>query len=119
MKKSIFKGIFSGAVGGAIASLCCIGPLILTLLGLGVLFGLTGICLADFRLLFFGIAFVFILLSGFLHFRKGPKVCGISFKHKCTFILLALIAMSVVYLLLMWQLMPYLLSLSQAPTCSI
>ena len=119
MKQSIFGGIFSGVVGGTIAPLCCVGPIILTLLGVGVLFGLTGICLADYRLPFFGIALVFILFSGFLHFRRGPKVCGISFKHKFTFALAALIAMVIVYLLLMWLLLPALLSLNHIPVCSI
>lgn len=119
LKQSIFGGIFSGAVGGTIASLCCVGPIILTLLGLGVLFGLIGICLADYRLPFFAIALVFIVLSGFLHFRRGPKVCGVSFKHKCTFALTALIAMAVIYLLLMWLLLPFLLSLNHIPVCSI
>ena len=39
----IKKSIFSGFLGGVMASMCCLGPTLLVLVGLGALFGISGL----------------------------------------------------------------------------
>ena len=118
MKKTVFRGLFTGTLSGVIASLCCLGPIILVSLGLGVLFGLTGVCLADYRFPFIIIGLAFIVLSGFFYFRKEARVCGVNLKRKGLFALFALAAMAVIYTLFVFFLVPYILSLSGPLSCS-
>ena len=131
LKKSIFHGILIGLAGGAIASLCCLGPIILASLGIAAVFGLAGVCLLDLRSLFFSIGLVFVAIAGFLYFRtknktckasktgKGSKICGLSSKHKLAFVLFAILAMSLIYLALMWVVVPQFLSTGEGLACSL
>jgi len=112
-------GVISGLLAGVIASLCCLGPVILGSLGLAAMFGLTGLCLLDLRPLFFSVGLLFIAVAGFLHFRKGCKSCTVSPQHKLAFVALALIAMVIVYLVFMWVILPQFLLPAGGLTCTI
>jgi hypothetical protein len=119
LKKPISHGILSGLAGGVIASLCCLGPVILASLGLAAMFGLAGFCLLDLRPLFFSLGLAFVAVSAFLHYKRGCRACTASTKHRLAFVAFALIAMAVVYLILMWVVVPLLLSAGEGFVCAL
>lgn len=97
-----WSGIFTGFLGGIIASLCCLTPLVLILLGLGsASFAFSFISLKPYFLL---ASLVFLGLAFWFHFRK--KACSVGSFIKKPYIITALSAHLVIFLVSLYLLLP-------------
>lgn len=75
MRKEDKKLLFAGGFAGAIASLCCVGPVVLVLLGLvGVS---TALSIGKFTWLFTTLALIFFGVAVFLYLTKR-KCCNVK-----------------------------------------
>lgn len=118
MNKTIFKGIGSGTIGGMIASLCCLGPVILALLGIGVFFGISGACFLKYKIPFFTAGMFFIGVAGIFYFKKNKNTCDIMPKNKSVFLVSAVLSMIMIYIAALYFLAPFLQSFNGAAACS-
>lgn len=75
MRKEDKKLLFAGGIAGAIASLCCIGPIVLVLLGLAGVS--TALSIGKFTGLFTTLALIFFGVAIFLYLNKR-KCCNIN-----------------------------------------
>ena len=103
-----------GVTAAFLASLCCLGPLILIALGVGTASSVLSI---GYNKPYFLIgALVFFIAAAWLYFRRKQKIacdCGdgsgkLDNKKIAVQVLIALCAMVVLYLLLTFVLVPYL-----------
>lgn len=115
----VTKGISNGLIGGAVASLCCLGPTIITIFGIGALLGISGVCYAQYRLQFLLAGLFFIGIGTFLYFKKGKNKCELQTKRKTAYVGVSLISMSVTYTLIIYFLVPFLQSSINSGFCSI
>ncbi len=116
MKKEIFTGTFGGLIG----SLCCLGPTILIIAGLGAFFGINGACYTQYRPQFFALGLGFLATATFVYFRrKNSGVCEITPKGKIKFILIAIFSMLVTYTILIIFVIPKLQGAFLPNSCSI
>jgi len=109
-KSEIKEGISKGIFGGFLSSLCCVGPLIIVLLGLGsVSFALS---MGQYRPYFLGLGILFIILAVGLHLNKKNKTCSINcfsaegIKREKTFIISLVLSMVIIYFLALYVLVP-------------
>jgi mercuric ion transport protein len=113
LNKDDKKPIKIGLLAGFVASLCCIGPLILIILGIGG--ASTALAIGKQSPYFLALG-VLILAAGlgFYYFRKSKKVCDecdverFSWKKAVSIIVLACAAFLVVYYVLLYILVPWL-----------
>lgn len=123
--KQLYQGIFRGAVGGLIASLCCLGPTVLILLGVGGLLGITSFCYPQYRLPFLVVGLFFISLATFFHFKKFKivKKCDLqNFSKKKSFlkfIISSLVSMFLLYAGIIYLLLPQLQATLFGGYCSL
>jgi hypothetical protein len=106
MKKEDKKLLYAGGIGGAIASLCCLGPVILVLLGLtGVS---TALSIGKFTWLFTTLALIFFGVAVFLYLTKR-KCCNVKgFKENWKPIIIAFVILVIFLILLKYWLAPLL-----------
>jgi len=98
-----------GFLSGLVASLCCLGPVAIILLGLGPIFGISGLCFKTYRPLFFAIGAFVLVVGLYLWLRKKEGTCDFRAVHNNQRkILLALAAMAVTYYLLLAIVVPHL-----------
>ncbi|MFQ5834710.1 MAG: cation transporter [bacterium] len=109
-KSEIKKGVTAGFWSGILASLCCIGPLVIILFGSGtVSFALS---ISQYKPYFLGLAFLFMVSAIVLHLRKKNKTCGIhcfsleGLKREKPFILSVILSMVIIYVLSLYVVMP-------------
>ena len=109
-KSGIKKGAFTGFWGGLVASLCCVGPFIIILLGLGsVSFALS---ISQYRPYFLALGLLFMVSAIGLHLRKKSKTCGVNcfstegLKREKYFIVSVVLSMGVIYVLALYVLVP-------------
>lgn len=103
------NGFGLGIGSGLIASLCCIGPTVVVLLGLGPLFGISGSCFHQYRLLFFLLGLISLTLGSFLWIKKKDGKCNLEkTKKNKGFLLTAGIVMTLIYILTIFLIVPYL-----------
>lgn len=109
-KLGIKEGFVSGFGGGVIASLCCIGPLIVILLGLGTLsFALS---VSQYKPYFLILGFLSMTSAIIMHLRKKSKTCDINcfsvegLKREKYFIGSVALTMMLVYVLALYVLVP-------------
>ncbi len=113
LDKDYRKPIKIGLWAGLVASLCCVGPLILIVLGIGGTSTALAIGKQSPYFLILGILILVIGL-GFYYFRRGKKVCDgceiiqFSWKKAVTIIVLACVVFFVVYYFLLYILAPWL-----------
>lgn len=109
--KTFFK---IGVLGAFLASLCCIGPLVLIALGVGTASGVLSI---GYNKPYFLVgALVFFIVATWFYFRKKQKAvcdCGdgsgkLDNKKVVVQVVIALCAMITLYLLLAFVLVPFL-----------
>ena len=94
MKKcAVLRGSGIGAIGGVIASLCCLGPTLLVLVGLGVLFGITGVCFVQYRLHFLIAGMLFTVIAVMYYLTKKKSACNMHLREKSNIVLLSFIFM--------------------------
>ena len=113
LNKDDKKPIKIGLLAGFVASLCCIGPLILIILGIG---GASTALVIGKQSPYFLALGVLILAAGlgFYYFRRSKKVCDecdvdrFSWKKAVSIIVLACTAFLVVYYVLLYILVPWL-----------
>ena len=104
------SGVKQGIVGGLLSSLCCIGPLIIVLLGLGTIsFALS---ISRYRPLFLSLGILFFLGAVYLHLSRKNKTCKTNYmtvegiKKEKNFIISLAVSMLVVYLLTLYLIVP-------------
>ncbi len=109
-KSEIKKGAKSGLIGGTLAALCCIGPLVIVLFGLGsVSFALS---IGKYKPYFLGLGFLFMIFAIVLHLRKKNKTCDINcfsvngIKREWSFIVSIAISMGITYVLALYVIVP-------------
>lgn len=109
--KTFFK---IGIVGAFLASLCCLGPLILIALGVGTASSVLSI--GYNKPYFLAGALLFFVIAAWFYFRKKQKAvcdCGdgsgkLDNRKIAVQVVIALCAMITLYLLLTFVLVPYL-----------
>ncbi len=109
-KSELKKGVKTGFWSGILASLCCVGPLVIVLFGLGsVSFALS---LSQYRPYFLGLGFLFMIGAIFLHLNKKNKTCDINcfsaegLKREKKFIISVVVCMAVIYVFALYILVP-------------
>ncbi|MFQ5825700.1 MAG: mercuric transporter MerT family protein [bacterium] len=109
-KSEIKKGVTAGFWSGILASLCCIGPLVIILFGLAsVSFALS---LSQYRPYFLGLGFLFMIGTIVLHLKKKNKTCDINcfsvkgLKKERKFIISVVLSMGTIYVLALYVLVP-------------
>ena len=116
-KEEAGLGVFSGLV----ASMCCIGPTVIVLLGLGPLFGITSLCFAQHRWIFASLGLAALGSGIYLWLRKKEGTCDIdTVKKNRKRIFVAIGIMLVTYALLMTFVLPELHSqVMESASCTI
>lgn len=106
MKKEDKKLLFAGGVAGMIASLCCIGPVVL------VLFGLAGVSSAlsigKFAWLFTTLALIFFTAAILLYLSKRKSCNAKGLKENWKLIVIAFVVLVTFLILLKYWLAPLL-----------
>ncbi len=103
-KKSAIRGIKSSII----ASLCCITPLVVVLLGVG------GISIAlsflRYRIYFLGIGVMFLFLATYIYLKRDYGKCNYSIiKKEKNSIIISVVFMAIVYVVLTYFIIPPLL----------
>jgi len=104
MKKEDKKLLYAAGAGGLIASLCCLGPVILVLLGLSsVSFALS---IGKFTWLFTGLA-LFFFISALVLYLSKKNCCNVEgVKQNWKIILISFIILVILLVLLKYWLAP-------------
>ncbi len=102
--KSVKKGIISGTGSGIVTTICCVGPLIIILLGLGT-FSLA-LNVSQYRPYFIALGIFFLLLSIFLHLRKKNSCSVKGLKREKQFVISAVLSMGIIYLSVLYVVVP-------------
>ena len=107
MKTEIKNGLLSGGI----ASLCCLGPTFLVLLGAAAIFGISALCYQNYRPQFFLLGLFFLSITTFIYFRKRKiNACELTSKEKTRYVAISVSFMIVAYALLITYIVPYLQS---------
>ncbi|RMF55499.1 hypothetical protein D6745_01850 [Candidatus Woesearchaeota archaeon] len=110
MKKENKKLLFAGGIAGIIASLCCLGPVILVLLGLAGVS--TALSIGKFTWLFTTLALIFFGAAVFLYLTR-KKCCNIrGMKENWKPIIVSFLVLVVFLILLKYWLAPLLAKLA-------
>ena len=100
------KLLYAGGIAGFIASLCCVGPIILVLLGVGSVS--TALSLGKFTWLFTTIALLFFGVAIFLYLKK-KKCCNIKgIKQQWKIMLVSFLVLVIFLIILKYWLAPWL-----------
>ena len=114
------QGIISGGISGIFGSLCCLGPTVLVLLGLGVFFGISSTCFSHYRLEFFLLGLAFLALSFFFYFKKRKKgQCDLTPKQNIKHIVVALMVFLITYAIMLTLIVPALQTYISGGSCSL
>ena len=106
MKKEDKKLWYAGGIAGAIASLCCLGPVILVLLGLAGVS--TALSIGKFTWLFTTLALIFFGVAVFLYLTKR-KCCNVKgLKENWKPIVIGFVMLVIFLILLKYWLAPLL-----------
>src|SRR3989338_6829024 len=101
----------NGLLSGGIASLCCLGPTILVLLGAAAIFGITALCYENYRSQFFLLGLLFLSITTFIYFRKKKiNACELTSKEKTRYVAISVSFMVITYAILITYIVPYLQS---------
>lgn len=102
------QSITTGVIGGFLASLCCITPLVIVLFGLGSLSTALAISTAKFRLVTFSISMVFIIGAITVHMMRKHHCCysPAAIKQEWKYIITILITFAIVYTLITYVIVP-------------
>ena len=113
LNKDDKKPIKIGLLAGFIASLCCVGPLILIVLGIGG--ASTALAIGKQSPYFLALGILILATGlGFYYFRRSKKVCDeceveqFSWKKIVAIIILACVAFLIIYYVLLYVLVPWL-----------
>jgi len=102
--KSVKKGILSGAGSGIVTTICCVGPLIIILLGLGTVS--LALSVSQYRPYFIALGILFLLLSIFLHLRKKNSCSVEGLKSERLFVVSTVLSMGIIYLSVLYVVVP-------------
>lgn len=106
MEKEDKKLLYAGGIAGGIAALCCIGPVIIVLLGLAGVS--TALAIGKFTWLFTTIALIFFGVAVFLYLNKR-KCCNVQgIKKSWKWIVISFAVLVVFLILLKYWLAPLL-----------
>ena len=93
------KPLFIGLIGGFIASLCCITPLVIVFFGLASVS--TAMIFSKYGYIFFTLAIIFIIIALLLYYKKRNKTCSLEDKKKNKYYVIAtIIIMVIIYIIL-------------------
>ncbi len=114
------KGVVTGSTGGVIGALCCLGPTILIIIGIGAFFGISGACYTQYRPQFLILGLGFLATATFIYFRKkNSGTCEITPKGKIKFTAISIVSMLAIYLLLITFVIPRLQEAFLPHACTI
>jgi copper chaperone CopZ len=107
------RGIIIGIISALVASLCCIGPIIILLFGLStVSFALS---LSKYKIYFLLAGIIFATLAIVIYLRQRSKACGCSYKasikREKKFLITTLVVIASIYLLVTYVISPRAFSL--------
>lgn len=102
--KSVKKGILSGSGSGILAILCCIGPLVIILFGLGTIS--FAVSVSQYRPYFIALGIFFLFLAILLHLRKKNNLNVNGLKREKHFIISAVLSMGIVYFAVLYAVVP-------------
>lgn len=111
-KSDVESGIKIGIAGGLLASICCIGPVVVILLGLGVGSITFALYLSQYKLHFLALSTVFVAFAIVLYLKKKSKTCGMNclspegIRRERNFVIRTVVIMLVFYLFMMYVLTP-------------
>ena len=101
--KSKKKPLVYGVIGGLIAALCCITPLVI------VLFGLAGVSMAlsftRYSIFFLIAGMIFVIGGLFTHYRRKICVTKKDKRERATYVVLAVLLMFVIYFIVKYWLL--------------
>ena len=106
MKKEDKKLLIVGGLAGVIASLCCIGPVVIVLLGLGSVSA--ALSLGRFTWLFSSLAVIFLGIAVVMYLKKKTCCSVEGFQKNWKAIVLAFVILVVLLVLLKYWLAPIL-----------
>lgn len=117
---SNLKSLATGSAGGVIGALCCLGPTILILIGIGAFFGINGACYTQYRVPFLGLGLIFLAGASFIYFRKkNAGTCEITSKDKIRFTGIAIVSMLAIYVFLITYAIPHLQEAFLPHACTV
>jgi len=105
MKAELKKAVRISTGGGFLASLCCVGPLIIVLFGIGGVSTALGI--VKYRPYFIFVGALFILASLFFYIKKRHGICNVkTIKQNLSLIIVTLIATVIIWYILVYIVVP-------------
>ena len=115
------REILTGSTGGVIGALCCLGPTILILVGVGAFFGITALCYESYRPQFFALGLLFLFTATFIYFKnKKINVCYVTSKGKIKYWAISIVSMIATYAIVIIYIVPYLqTSILGVNSCSV
>jgi uncharacterized membrane protein len=114
-EKSTKTQLLIGFISGLIASLCCVSPLVLALIGLAGVSAALGlsIYLSTYSPLVFLLSGVFLVLAMYFHLKR-QKACSMKgLRQRKQEIIAMVITWIVTYVLLAYVIVPYIFNLLQ------
>lgn len=106
MKKEDKKLLYAGGIGGVIASLCCLSPVILVMFGLAAVS--TALSIGKFTWLFTTLALIFFGVAVVLYLTKRKCCDAKGLKENWKPIVIAFIVLVIFLILLKYWLAPLL-----------
>ena len=101
--------VIIGVVAGFIASLCCLGPVLLVLFGLGsISFALS---IGKYTWLFLSLGIIFLIAALIVYFTKKKSCNIVGFKHHWKTILVTFIIAVLILIIIKYWLATYLAQL--------
>jgi len=105
MKKDNKSLLWAGGVAGFIASLCCLGPVILVLLGLATVS--TALSIGKFTWLFTSLAIAFFGVASFMYLKKKNCVTVKGMKEQWKPIVISFVLLVILLVILKYWLAPF------------
>ena len=112
----VTDGIEAGTVAGFLGALCCLTPTVMLLFGIATVSAATGLAAmlaGSYRwTIFVPLAILFLVAAVYAHIRKREKKC--KWKHVPkykTFIITAIIASVIIWVVLIYLLIPFIFDL--------
>lgn len=106
MKKEDKKLVVAGGFAGVLGALCCVGPVVIVLFGLGSVS--TALTIGKYTWLFTTIALIFFGVAVFLYLKKKDCCSANGFKQNWKPIIISFVLLVVLLILLKYWIAPLL-----------
>ena len=106
MKKEDKKLVAAGGFAGVLGALCCVGPVVIVLFGLGSVS--TALTIGKYSWLFTTIALIFFGVAAFLYLKKKNCCSASGIKQNWKTIAISFVLLSVLLIVLKYWIAPLL-----------